>query len=800
MEYAERLQTFLPSGKKPFDFQIKTGEALLAGNNVILLAPTGAGKTLTALAPLVHAKKEGISFVDRVIYALPMRSLARSLYEKAKVQFENMDLKKGPIIRVTLQVGDQPDDPYFEGDIIFCTIDQLFSSFLTLPVSLPDRVANIPAGALVGSLIVFDEFHLMEINRSLATMVEMNRYLKGVSQFLLMTATAPKQIAEQIAEDMSAKLIEVSDEEVKKIPSQANKQRTYKWINKELTPEVILEHHTFSTLVVVNTVNHAQELYLALKPLAEAQSIPLILLHSRFLANDRAEKEQLLLSTFGSNCYRDWHMGFCERPMGIVIATQVVEVGMDISFDVLHTVLAPANAVVQRAGRCARFEYHFNGQVYVYPPPTDKSGRPRLGPYREQKEVLTQTQKFLEEAPLAPVDFIWERKFVNNVHGEIDLEEYYSVDRKRVRENVRAAFRGERRMLKSLVRDASSISLIIHQRPEELDLSKGIDVFSIPVDTLLGGITNQILEQRPGCIKSLCVSENGDIEWKAIKFVQDAVYSSLISISPEIASYDHEIGLLLGKPGSFVSSYASTKRPRNEFVRYSYRKEYFSEHAKRTALILQDLISQNHIGTSKMATLLKVQQEDFIFLCQLVALLHDTGKLGKKWQQRAWEWQAQKGEQRDGFLAHTDFNGDDLKDWEAYKKLGQVSHAFEGAWYVFEALHTEARKSCRYLDFALYMAMAFCLAIGRHHGGHTVNVDPGFSFAKGAYEEIKRTVNMDEFPLAEEAPPSDPGISLISYILSGPFSYQAITLYLYIVRYLRFADQIATQNATKGGE
>jgi CRISPR/Cas system-associated endonuclease/helicase Cas3 len=62
------------------------------------------------------------------------------------------------------------------------------------------------------------------------------------------------------------------------------------------------------------------------------------------------------------------------RP-AVLVATQVVEVGLDISADALLTELAPANALVQRFGRCARW----GGQGSVIVAPTEGPGYPYSG-------------------------------------------------------------------------------------------------------------------------------------------------------------------------------------------------------------------------------------------------------------------------------------------------------------------------------------------------------------------------------------------------------------------------------------
>ena len=82
---------------------------------------------------------------------------------------------------------------------------------------------------------------------------------------------------------------------------------------------------------------------------------PIRLLHARFFKQDRQSKESELQDLLGPRA----------KGPAILIATQVIEAGMDISCDHLHTELCPMNSLVQRAGRCARFP-HETGIVHVY--------------------------------------------------------------------------------------------------------------------------------------------------------------------------------------------------------------------------------------------------------------------------------------------------------------------------------------------------------------------------------------------------------------------------------------------------
>jgi CRISPR-associated endonuclease/helicase Cas3 len=99
--------------------------------------------------------------------------------------------------------------------------------------------------------------------------------------------------------------------------------------------------------IVVNTVRRAQELGRALGKHFGEETVQL--LHSRFLAPDRAKKERILLKELGKPD------GDTHRPeKRIVIGTQVLEQSLDIDFDVMVTDICPMDLLLQRIGRLHR--------------------------------------------------------------------------------------------------------------------------------------------------------------------------------------------------------------------------------------------------------------------------------------------------------------------------------------------------------------------------------------------------------------------------------------------------------------
>lgn len=188
------------TGFPPRQFQLETIEKILDRENILLRAPTGSGKTETAIAPFLFAKPLQIDFPNKLIYVVPLRTLANSLRQRTETLIQRWStIHPTPRhLTVTLQTGENPEDPRFEGDIIFCTIDQILSSFLNIPYSVGRGSANVNAGAIFASYLVFDELHLLDPDRSFTTVLKLLQQVKGIAPFLLMTATLTDELSQQI--------------------------------------------------------------------------------------------------------------------------------------------------------------------------------------------------------------------------------------------------------------------------------------------------------------------------------------------------------------------------------------------------------------------------------------------------------------------------------------------------------------------------------------------------------------------------------------------------------------------------
>lgn len=646
-------------------------------------------------------------------------------------------------IQIRLQTGESCDDRFFESDVVFTTIDQLLSSYLFHPVSLPARrIGNINAGALIGSLIVFDEFHLLEPDKSMSTAIEMLDRLVSdspLAQFVLMTATLCTATVEWLARKLNADIVTLSPEEVAALPSQQGKKRFYRWVDRPMTIEDIVTHHGGKrTIVLANSVSRAQQLFAELtSPDCRkrfGKSTEFRLLHSRFLPNDRKAAEE---------CLADWFGPRATQTDVVLVTTQVIEAGMDLSCDNLHTELAPMNALVQRGGRCAR-RRNETGTVWVYELEESPDGKRRLGPYRDRAIVVDATRKTLIESlknPDDPVASHEELAWVDRVHA---LEEKTALEGlenlNRHRSAVHQAMDGDNsNATRELVRDVDSIDVIVTATPDEIRFDRRQWPRAVSVPRMSLWALRDAIESNgsPWVVKAARekdVLPGGGliVDWVPLRTQKELPTAGwMIAVHPDFATYTPELGLQFGVGGQAMSL---EPRVRPAFTHYSYEYEPYSLHIRRVREAAAKHSGRCRHAAQLLANRYGVVTDDVERWVDLACALHDVGKLVIGWQTPIMCWQNLKDDEaprdrRNGPIAHSDFDPETDRSRQRESRFRRPPHAAEGAWAVSRILAE---------SLGVVAARATFTAITRHHVTWSDEL-ASYAFPDSAKEEVRST-------------------------------------------------------------
>ena len=139
------------------------------------------------------------------------------------------------------------------------------------------------------------------------------------------------------------------------------------------------------TLVIANTVPRAREIFRAIRP----KFPDVILLHSRFRPGDRKSNTAALNAI----------------PLDgqIVVATQVLEAGVDISSRLLITDIAPWGSLVQRFGRVNRYGEDESSEIWWVDMPTYTKQKDPTAPYAKD-EIERAKERLTDRTSAASAD------------------------------------------------------------------------------------------------------------------------------------------------------------------------------------------------------------------------------------------------------------------------------------------------------------------------------------------------------------------------------------------------------------
>lgn len=363
----------------PFPYQRRLAES---GWPDLLNIPTGLGKTAAVtLAWLYKTQVRNCPDTPRrLVWCLPMRVLVEQTERSVRQWLSNLGYQDR--VSVHLLMGGHQDvrkqtwTKYPEQPaILIGTQDMLLSRALMRGYGMSRYLWPVHYALLNNdALWVFDEVQLM--GPALATTAQLEAFrrqypLGRQSRSLWVSATlnpdwlGTVDFRPHVKNGLSVVTLDAQDQAHPVVRDRSRARKVLGWARTALDKNTaakkaksyleslateILEAHQpdTQTLVILNQVERAQALYQLLKKRKEA--VRLLLLHARFRPAERREIET--------------ELGDSSRAANrIVIATQAVEAGVDISSATLFTELAPWSSLVQRFGRCNRYGEYPQAQL-----------------------------------------------------------------------------------------------------------------------------------------------------------------------------------------------------------------------------------------------------------------------------------------------------------------------------------------------------------------------------------------------------------------------------------------------------
>lgn len=368
--------------------------------HTLVTAPTGAGKT-DFLLRRCHG---------RVFYTLPFQASINAIYDRIKRDLFDTDAQ---VYLLHAASNLKVKDGKVEESIMQRHVGA------SVKVLTPHQMASVVFGIkgyeamamdLRGCDIILDEIHTYsDIMQSIVLRI-IEILVALDCRVHVGTATMPTVLYQKILQ-----LLGGADAvyEVKLDPQTLqtfNRHQIYKLKDKKESYDVIASaiESNSKVLIVCNQVKRAQKLYESIEELYPG--VKKMLVHSRYKRSDRAKLENELRENFNQ----------LENFPCIVVSTQVVEVSLDISFDVMITECAPIDALTQRFGRINRKRTrdtigHYKPIYVIAPSEDDNEALPySLDVLKDTFRILPDSGDIMEECHV--------QEMIDKVYPKIDFQ------------------------------------------------------------------------------------------------------------------------------------------------------------------------------------------------------------------------------------------------------------------------------------------------------------------------------------------------------------------------------------------
>ena len=341
--YIDQIKSLI-ADKKQDDYKDKAREIIFKNFNsnkdkktFLIKAPTGIGKTFLALNLALEIARNGNK--RRIITAIPFTSIIDQTHAEYQKIIADQDVLKYHHLTSYKSQNDDEQEQFmqkvFLADVwhenfIVTTFNQLFFTFFS-----NHNKDNLKLETLRGSVVIIDE--IQNIPRVLlkSIVAACNEFSKRYDiHFIIMSATMPHIAAElESFTELSEPILYKRKKDRYEIIYEPDIKGLDDLVNE------ILKHQDGSALCVVNTISKAKKLYEALKNSGK-RSVYLLTTHQIPLHRVQIIDEIKEKLEGGEKI--------------TLVATQLIEAGVDLSFDAGFREFAPIGAIIQAAGRVNR--------------------------------------------------------------------------------------------------------------------------------------------------------------------------------------------------------------------------------------------------------------------------------------------------------------------------------------------------------------------------------------------------------------------------------------------------------------
>ena len=376
---------FLPEDITPNDMQRK----IVASDSDRLILNAGCGEGKTAAALLFGQKWLQANRIERIILTLPTKFTANNLYrdlvspEKYDIPQKLVGITHGDSGEFLIQLTTTDEENSEQEDTNGNIMAQVFeNNFYAKPVTISTvdhllmslyhgyKYADRAFFNVASALVVFDEVHYYE-GRTMEAIAEAMRRLTQLKiPHLVMTATIPTAVRQRFGQlnpgqpyPFQRAPAVISGTAKPKAPFEITRLcetplDEENAVSSELL-DLVEQNRDKRQIIFVNQVNRAKYVYRALQEQHICDN--LICYHSSFIGKDRVKKEQIIRSLFKDPINREndelevfEEYNFANSDACVLVSTQVSELSLDISADVMYSEIAPVDSIVQRGGRLNR--------------------------------------------------------------------------------------------------------------------------------------------------------------------------------------------------------------------------------------------------------------------------------------------------------------------------------------------------------------------------------------------------------------------------------------------------------------